>query len=286
MAEPDCIRSRANRRGKFYIYEHVRESDGRVFYVGKGSRYRMTTTQHRSPYWVAVSRKHGWRARAVFRTDDEELAFLAEMELIRKRRNDGSPLTNLTDGGEGLSGYKFPKEVAFARVRGRIGKPNLAASRALKGVPKTEEHRRNLSQARMGYRYSDEVRRKMSLRRKGCESPMKGKKHRPESRAAISASITGEKNPFFGRKHSPESLRKMSIAHTGVKRSEESRRKQSASVSGARNHNFGKEVSPERREKQRRTLMARPKLECPHCGRLASDGNAKRWHFDNCRERK
>jgi hypothetical protein len=28
------------------------------------------------------------------------------------------------------------------------------------------------------------------------------------------------------------------------------------------------------------------KIECPHCGKLSDKGNAKRWHFDNCKEKK
>ena len=26
------------------------------------------------------------------------------------------------------------------------------------------------------------------------------------------------------------------------------------------------------------------KIECPHCGKMCDKGNAKRWHFDNCKE--
>jgi hypothetical protein len=28
------------------------------------------------------------------------------------------------------------------------------------------------------------------------------------------------------------------------------------------------------------------KIECPHCGKILDKGNAKRWHFDNCKENK
>ena len=26
------------------------------------------------------------------------------------------------------------------------------------------------------------------------------------------------------------------------------------------------------------------KIECPHCSKMVDKGNAKRWHFDNCKE--
>lgn len=285
MAEPDSIRSPAKSRGKFYIYEHVRRSDGRVFYVGKGSGRRLRVTQHRNPHWVAVSRKHGWEARVVFRTDDEDLAFLAEEELIRKRRNDGSPLTNMTDGGEGTSGYVFDKSLAKRRAAYRIGVPNVAASIALKGRPKTKEHRRSLSIAHMGKRMSDEARRNMSAARKGRPSSMLGKSHTEEAKMKISMAVSGERNPFFGRSHPPEVVARIAAANTGRKMSPETRRKMSESRKGEKNPMFGKRPSDERIRKQRATLMARPKLKCPHCGTESSDGNAKRWHFDNCKRK-
>lgn len=283
MAGPDSIRSPAKSRGKFYVYEHVRRSDGRVFYVGKGSGCRLRVTQHRNPHWVAVSRKHGWKARVAFRTDDEDLAFLAEEELIRKRRSDGSPLTNLTDGGEGMSGYVFSEESIRKRVAKTKGKKRPAISLALKGVPKSAEHRRKLSLARLGQRHSLETRARMSRSRKGRQSPMLGRTHTDESKMKISDAVSGERNPFFGKKHSPEVLARISEVNTGRKLSEETRRKMSASRSGERNPMFGKRPSDERIRKQRETLMARPRLICPHCGKESNEGNAKRWHFDNCR---
>lgn len=283
MAGPDSIRSPAKSRGKFYIYEHVRRSDGRVFYVGKGSGSRLRVTQHRNPHWVAVSRKHGWEARVAFRTDDEDLAFLAEEELIRKRRNDGSPLTNMTDGGEGMSGYVFSEESIRKRVSKTKGKKNPATSLALKGVPKSAEHRRNLSLAKLGFRHSEESRNKMSRQRKGQVSSMLGRRHTEEAKAKISAAVSGERNPFFGKTHSPEVISRVSEFNTGRKMSDATRRKMSRSRTGPGNHRFGVSLSDDQIRRQRETLMSRPLLVCPHCGKSANDGNAKRWHFNNCR---
>lgn len=286
MAEADSTRCAADCGGKFYIYEHVRRSDGRVFYVGKGSRYRLRVTQHRNPHWVSVARKHGWDARVVFSTDDEELAFLVECELIRKRRQDGSPLTNLTDGGEGMAGYKFPKEVAARRAAKRRGIPNPAASRALRGVPKSTEHRAKLSEARRGRKATDEARHKMSQSRKGRPSSMLGKRHTEAAKAAISAAVSGKNNPFYGKRHPRELVERIRQQNLGRKHTPEAKARMSASRSGERHHNFGKPVSQERKEKQRATLMSRPRMTCPHCGTESNEGNARRWHFDNCRSAK
>lgn len=283
MAEPDSIRSSANRRGRFYVYEHVRHDSGAVFYVGKGSGYRQTCTQGRNPHWQAIAGKAGWSSRVVFRTDDEELAFLAEQELIDWHRRNRSRLTNMTDGGEGMSGYRFDPAVAKRRGASRLGVPNLAASIALKGVPKSAEHRAKLSASRIGFKASDATRMKMSKTRKGRPSAMLGKTHREESKAAISAAVSGERNPFFGKRHSEELIEQIRQKNLGRKESVETRAKKSRSRLGSKNPRFGVQLSDEQKAKQRATLMARPKVECPRCGKLASEGNSKRWHFDNCR---
>ena len=88
----------------FYIYEHIRPDTNAVFYVGKGSGYRATTTQHRNPYWKNVVAKAGnFIIRKIAENIDEELAFLAEQERIDQLKRIGIKLTNLTGGGEGSS---------------------------------------------------------------------------------------------------------------------------------------------------------------------------------------
>lgn len=283
MAGADCNPQSAAQSNDFYVYEHIRLDTGAVFYVGKGSRYRVRVTQHRNPHWKAVANKRGWEPRIVFRTEDEELAFLVEEELIRRRRMDGAPLTNMTDGGEGMSGYVFPPSVAKARGERRRGIPNPKAAAALRGVPKSAEHRAKLAASRSGSRASEDARMKMSATRKGRPSSMKGKRHTDEAKAAISAAVSGEKNPFFGKQHPPALVERLRQLNIGRVLSDEVKKKMSESRSGHLNYHYGKPVSEARKAKQRATLMARPKLTCPHCGKSASDGNAKRWHFENCR---
>lgn len=85
----------------FYVYEHIRHDTGAVFYVGKGKGERAWDEQKRNPYWRRVVSRHGYDARIVVAGLDEELALLAEVELIDKQTRLGARLTNLTAGGEG-----------------------------------------------------------------------------------------------------------------------------------------------------------------------------------------
>jgi hypothetical protein len=90
----------------FYVYEHIRLDTNAVFYVGKGKGRRCFEARRRNQHWKrVVSKAGGFDVRIVIEGIDEELAFLAEQELIAKLKMQGTSLTNLTDGGEGASGY-------------------------------------------------------------------------------------------------------------------------------------------------------------------------------------
>lgn len=267
----------------FYVYEHRRLDTGAVFYVGKGKGERLMVTQHRSPHWKSVAKKGGWRASVAFRTNDEELAFLAEQELIRKRRMEGAPIVNMTDGGEGMSGYVFPLEAIARRAAAQKGQKRPTVSAKLSGRTKSPEHRAKLAASHRGMTASPEARARMSAARKGRAPWTAGRSLSPEHRAAISRGITGDRNPFYGRRHSDETIRRLSDAHRGFNHSEETKRAMSESRRGPANPRHGVSVPEEQKARQIASLKARPLLSCPHCGKSSNEGNARRWHFSNCR---
>lgn len=95
---------------KFYVYLHIRKTDGRIFYVGKGCGNRATSKRHRSDWWWKTVRKHGYDVEIAQKEITEKDAFFLEEWLIAKFRHEDHPLVNLTDGGDGISGYKFTDE--------------------------------------------------------------------------------------------------------------------------------------------------------------------------------
>lgn len=94
----------------FYIYLHTRQSDGRVFYVGKGRGSRYRSKAGRNRHWRNVATKHGLEAEILFDGLSEDEAFEEERNVISELRYFGEPLTNLTDGGEGASGYSHTRD--------------------------------------------------------------------------------------------------------------------------------------------------------------------------------
>lgn len=270
----------------FYVYEHLRADTGEVFYVGKGSGHRARCRQGRNPYWRAVANKHGYVTRIVMSADDEDLAFLAEMELIDKHRRMGVRLTNLTDGGEGMSGFKMPPDAIERRAAKQKGQKRPSVSALLSGVPKSAEHRRKLSESRRGVRASDAAKAALSRASKGRPSSMRGKKHSEEAKAKISAAISGENNPFFGKTHTAEAIEKIRAANIGRKESDETRRRKSEAHKGEKSSSWGRKIPDEQKARQIASLKARPRVTCQYCGKTMDEANAKRWHIENCRERK
>lgn len=145
---------------------------------------------------------------------------------------------------------------AMAETAARRRRASAEVGRQLRGVPKSEEHKRRLSEARKGRTFrphSEEARRNMSRAQKGhpVSEATKAKISRAkmgacpseETRARLSES---HKNPseetrrklseagkgnqrLLGHRHSEESRAKMSASQTGRKHSEETRRKMAES---------------------------------------------------------
>jgi hypothetical protein len=150
----------------YYIYQHRATDTNQIFYVGKGKDKRFCDKNKRGRHWKFYVAKHGFVPEIIQNSMDEELAFLAEMECIDAYKKRGIKLINMTNGGEGRSGYSFPH---------------------------TEESKRKMSIARignankLGKKISDESKAKISVARK--DKPLS-----EEHKAAISKGLIGNKH--------------------------------------------------------------------------------------------
>jgi len=233
----------------FYVYEHIRLDTGIVFYVGKGSGKRAYTRSGRNIYWKRIVNKvGGFSVRIVANNIDEELSFLVEEERIDQLKRLNYSLCNMSNGGEGPSGYRFSDA------------QKLKVSIRQKGIPKgpmLEETKIKLSEAKKG--------------RKFGPRPTEWKQN-------ISKGLTG-------RKRSPEECRNISEGQKGKILSDEHRKKLSIARSGEKNHMWGNTHNDVAREKIRQSRLNCKKVECPHCKKVADTANASRWHFDRCKHK-
>lgn len=127
----------------FYVYLHRRKTDGSVFYVGKGSGYRLSSRSGRNRWWKRIVEKHGY-IHEIFAdglTSDESCAL--EIEKIAELRSAGVKLCNVANGGE----------------------------TGLVGIPLSEAHKQKLREAHTGRKQSPDHARKSALAKKGKKQP-------------------------------------------------------------------------------------------------------------------
>ena len=157
----------------FYIYTHIRNDNNQPFYVGKGKGKRCFSKKGRNQYWHRIVDKYGYQIKIVANNLDEELAFLAETECIDLYKTIGYELVNMTNGGEGASGYQHKEEHKLKMLGNQYWK-----------LVKTNGF--------VGKTHTDEQKIKWSLSRKGTPSPRKGVILSQETRSKLSQAKTGK----------------------------------------------------------------------------------------------
>jgi hypothetical protein len=178
----------------FYTYLHRRASDNLPFYIGKGKGCRVNSRKNRSPYWHHVADKHGLKTEVVASWPTEAEAFEHEKFLIWCFRDMGFGLVNLSDGGEGQSGWVPSKE-----TKGRISAAKKGKPSPRRGVPLAESARLKMIESKRGKTLTAEHKAKISAAGKGVAKSA-------EHKAQISQSSKG-------RIVSNETRKKISEAH-------------------------------------------------------------------------
>ena len=141
----------------YYTYGHYKADSKELFYIGKGKGNRSHEKDSRSNYWQNIVNKHGYTIEIFAEWKSEKDGFIHEKFLI-ECFGDLTDLCNLTEGGEGCSGYVWSDEQKAKlknrthfnlgkktpeHVRKKIGLTQLGVSRG----PFTQEHRQKISEA-------------------------------------------------------------------------------------------------------------------------------------------
>lgn len=183
----------------FYVYEHLRGDTGEVFYIGKGAGRRAWRTQERNAWHRRVADKHGLTVRLARDNLSEPCALSLERVLIFVRREQGKRLANLTDGGEGSSGYKPTPETLERMALAQLGKKRSPETRAKQataatGRRHTPEARAKIRARRAEQVITEETRQKLSEIGKSAEGRAK---------------LACAHDTWRGARHTDESIQKM-----------------------------------------------------------------------------
>src|ERR1035437_8505575 len=132
-------------QSNYYVYLHIRKSDGIIFYVGMGINYRawQKGKTERNDHWHKTVLKHGYTITLVYENLTKEDALSKEIELIKSYRNiSGDKLVNMTEGGEGgMQGHKHTLESrAKMSLSQKQQSDEIRAKRSVAAKNRTDGH--------------------------------------------------------------------------------------------------------------------------------------------------
>jgi hypothetical protein len=159
--------------GNYYVYAHKTKSTGDLFYIGKGSDRRAYTSKGRNTFWRAINNKYGFVVEIIKDGLTEQEAFDFEKQMIKEARAAGARLANMTDGGEGMSGFTY---VMSEDHKAKIGAAN---SVSLKGRKQSEESINKRMESSKDIFSSSEWREKVgAASKKAFQNPVIKEKHK------------------------------------------------------------------------------------------------------------
>lgn len=92
----------------YYVYAHIRLDSWEVFYIGRG-RGRRAWLGTRNVWHKRICDKHGCGVLLLHKELSLDVANSKEMEEISNAKLRGVRLTNITEGGDGMSGERGKK---------------------------------------------------------------------------------------------------------------------------------------------------------------------------------
>jgi hypothetical protein len=173
----------------FYIYSHIRKTDGKCFYIGKGKGNRYKNIIGRNQYWHNVVNKYGFETKILVNNISEEKAFELESyfceqigyeNLCNLRKENGWGGWSHTEESKlkqslAMSGKTHTQETKNKISLSKKGQANTLGktwkykhprtqenkdkiSKTLSGKPKSKTHIENMKQPR-----SEEIKEKLRL---------------------------------------------------------------------------------------------------------------------------
>ena len=181
----------------FYVYGYVRLDTNSYFYIGKGKNNRYLRFDNRKPHFMNILNKVNCAVEILYDNLTEEEAFQLEVDTIydlvfnegysidiKGFKKNEKHLVNCTWGGEGTCGLsiKQTQETINKRVKKNTGQTRTTEQKktmSLARKKRLKEHPEELERwkkCRIGYKTSEETKKKLSKQKKGIKQSEEHKK--------------------------------------------------------------------------------------------------------------
>jgi hypothetical protein len=196
-----------------YVYRHIRIDKNEPFYIGVGSdkNYKRANNNiNRNKHWKNIVSKTDYRVDILFDDLTWNEAIVKEVEFIsiygRIDLKTGT-LCNLTNGGEGCSGYIFPKERIEKLKKIKTGKKMSLEQRIEFNKNYLKRDLSDLDIEKIKKRINNEALKSAGQKITACSE---------EKKIKMSKMFTGVNNPFYGKRHSDEFKKNRSQEKIGI----------------------------------------------------------------------
>lgn len=197
----------------------------------EGTYKRAFTKSKRNNIWKSIVNKTEYIVEIILDNLSFYEAILNEIEYIKlfgRKDNNTGTLANMTDGGEGSLGVIKSEETLIKiskSLKGRIVSDETREKIRIANTGKkhTDETKEKLrigstgNKNNLGKNHSEDTKQKISNSKKGNIAWNKGMKdcYSEEVKIKMGLGRKGKKSPFKGKKHTEESNRKNAEAHYG-----------------------------------------------------------------------
>jgi len=142
---------------RFYVYSHVRKTDGKCFYIGKGTGDRYKLSHRRNQHWHRIVNKHGFESIILVNNISEEKAFELEAEFCKQIGYENLCNIHMEKGWGGHTiteetrkKLQVPRPNSGGKGKPKPGSGNFLCNGWNKGIPRSEQSKIKISNSHKG----------------------------------------------------------------------------------------------------------------------------------------
>ena len=181
---------------RYYVYLHVKSTNGEPFYVGKGINDRIFSKNGRNTVWNRIVNKYGYDQLYLEQNLTETEAFKIEIYWINRigtLNTKTGTLCNIAEGGNGGNTIKFMSDLDKTNMAIKKSNSMKGKNKGKKFGPQSEEHKIKVQESCWYSKTTEQKEEILKKRSDSMKGKNKGKIMSQEQKELIRSTVTGKK---------------------------------------------------------------------------------------------